>query len=499
MEDRLKIINDILDGSSNRLRESYFMKNNNDIYHVIIDFTKNIDIDFKQKLWHWVNNKPDYIKCACGNNVSFNKNWQDGYRYGCSSICTQKNPQTKEKRKKTCLKVYGTDNVAKNEDIKLKIEKTNIEIYGTKSTFQSEEVKLKWRKNMLDKHGVDHYFKTTEFKTKAKKYYLEKWGVVHQSLVYDIQQKIQNTCLDKYGVNSYLKTQHAKDSVKVINRSSYEYELSDWLTSLNIKHVMDSNLISPLKLDIFIESAKLAIEFNGLWWHNEYYKDKKYHLNKTNLCEEKGVSLLHIWEDDWLNRKEVYKSIILNKIGIIEDRIYARKCELVYDLSNDDVSSFLNANHVQGYCKYSTSIGLKVNNELISLMTFGWRSINAKREYELLRFVNKKNISVIGSATKLFTNFIKNNKDIDCVSTYSDISMFGGGVYSKMGFNRIGNSGINYWWVVDGIRRHRFTYNKSKLVKQGFDPLKTEVEIMHSRGYYRVYGCGQDKWQWIRN
>lgn len=52
----------------------------------------------------------------------------------------------------------------------------------------------------------------------------------------------------------------------------------------------------------------------------------------------------------------------------------------------------------------------------------------------------------------------------------------------------------NYWWVVKGIRKHRFTYNKKKLVTKGHDPLKTEVEIMHELGNYRIWGCGQDKW-----
>ena len=76
--------------------------------------------------------------------------------------------------------------------------------------------------------------------------------------------------------------------------------------------------------------------------------------------------------------------------------------------------------------------------------------------------------------------------------------MFGGGVYEKLGFDFVYRTKPNYWWVVDGIRKHRFNFSKSKLIKQGFDPDKTEVEIMHDRGFYRVYGCGLDKWVWSR-
>ena len=34
---------------------------------------------------------------------------------------------------------------------------------------------------------------------------------------------------------------------------------------------------------------------------------------------------------------------------------------------------------------------------------------------------------------------------------------------------------------------------KDKLVKEGFDSLKTESEIMSERGYLRIYDCGKKK------
>jgi hypothetical protein len=126
-------------------------------------------------------------------------------------------------------------------------------------------------------------------------------------------------------------------------------------------------------------------------------------------------------------------------------------------------------------------------------MSFGYRSINGKREFELVRFCNKINISVVGSANKLFTYFLKNN-EADTIITYADISMFSGSVYEKMGFEFIKHSGVNYWWVVNGVRRHRFSFTKSKLVKKGYDKALTEVEIMHSIGCFRIWGCGQDRW-----
>ena len=123
---------------------------------------------------------------------------------------------------------------------------------------------------------------------------------------------------------------------------------------------------------------------------------------------------------------------------------------------------------------------------------------NGKREYELIRFCNKIDTNVVGSASKLFSNFISINK-IDNIISYADVSMFSGNVYDKLGFKLSHRSSVNYWWVVDGVRRHRFSFNKKKLVKMGHSPLKTEVEIMSSLGNYRVWGCGQDKWVWSRD
>ena len=41
------------------------------------------------------------------------------------------------------------------------------------------------------------------------------------------------------------------------------------------------------ELDIYLPNLNIAIEYNGLYWHGEKNKDKNYHLEKYNLCQEK--------------------------------------------------------------------------------------------------------------------------------------------------------------------------------------------------------------------
>ena len=43
-----------------------------------------------------------------------------------------------------------------------------------------------------------------------------------------------------------------------------------------------------LEKDVYIPDY-LALEFNGLYWHSEFGKDKNYHLNKTLLCKEQDI------------------------------------------------------------------------------------------------------------------------------------------------------------------------------------------------------------------
>jgi hypothetical protein len=69
-------------------------------------------------------------------------------------------------------------------------------------------------------------------------------------------------------------------------------------------------------------------------------------------------------------------------------------------------------------------------------------------------------------------------------------------MYETLGFNKISQSKPNYWYVINDIRYHRFNFRKSILVKEGFDKNKTEKQIMFDRGIYRIYDCGNIRWEY---
>jgi hypothetical protein len=109
--------------------------------------------------------------------------------------------------------------------------------------------------------------------------------------------------------------------------------------------------------------------------------------------------------------------------------------------------------------------------------------------WELVRFCNKINTSVVGGASKLFKHFIKNYDPINIVS-YSDKRWSTGGLYDKLGFIHDHDSKPNYYYVINNERKNRFGFRKDKLIKEGFDKNKSEHEIMLERKIYRIYDCG---------
>lgn len=277
--------------------------------------------------------------------------------------------------------------------------------------------------------------------------------------------------------------------------SKPEDEIYNFLVENGIDNIKknDRKLLKNKELDIVITDKKIAIEYDGLYWHSDDKKPYNYHLNKTNLCEEIGFRLIHIFEDEFVYHKDIVLSRLLNLLGKTKEKIYGRKCE-IREVSYNDSKNFLIDNHIQGNCSSKYRYGLYYKNELVSLMTFGSTRINlnSKREegtFELLRFVNKKNSRVIGGASKLLKHFINEIKPKKIIS-YSDNRWGEGNLYKKLNFTFIRKSKPNYFYVIKNKRVNRFSYRKDVLVKEGFDKNKTEKEIMKERGINRIYDCG---------
>ena len=451
-------------------------------------------------------------------------------RYG------DENFNNREKAIKTSLEKYGVDNYTNREKAKQtslekygdeyynnleKIIKTNLDKYGVENYMETNEFKEKTNKTNLDKYGVTSYTKTLEYKqkifNKTKIRYAKKLNILLDDINYDgCVVKISNYCNKhkSFSINKYLLKNRMLYGIEDIctkcnpiseQTSIKENELKLFIISLNINFIENNRkVLDGRELDIYLPEHNLAIEFNGLYWHSDKFIDDNYHLSKTEECQKKGIQLLHVFEDEWIFKKEIIKSIIKSKLGIIENKIYGRKTVVKEINNNELVREFLNNNHIQGFVGSNVKIGLFYNNELVSLMTFGKKrlsmgnKINIDGEYEMLRFCNKINTQVIGGASKMLKCFIKEYQP-KSILTFADRRYSNGGLYEKLGFEFIKNTKPNYWYFKthEYVRYYRFNFRKDVLVSEGYNNNKTEREIMIEKKYYRIYDCGNVKYSII--
>lgn len=284
--------------------------------------------------------------------------------------------------------------------------------------------------------------------------------------------------------------------------SSYEISINQFLQSENVE--LDSSyrkFPGVSEIDLISHQHKIGIEFNGLYWHSDLFKVNDYHKMKTSRMRDNGYRLFHIFEDEWLLKEAIWKSILLNSFGKSKRTIHARKCT-IKEVSYKDSKVFLSTNHLQGNCVSKIRLGLFMENELVSLMTFGnlRRCVGSTAKsgsYELLRFCSLLNTTVIGGASKLFKHFLGISNAENIIS-YCDIRTGTGKIYEILGFSFVGETNPNYFYVRGQKRYNRFGFRKDVLIKDGFDPDKTESAIMKERGYSRIYDCGSMRFEYTK-
>lgn len=126
-----------------------------------------------------------------------------------------------------------------------------------------------------------------------------------------------------------------------------EEEINTFLLSLGEKtEIHTRNVIPPYELDIYIPNRKIAIEYNGLRWHSEHFKeDKDYHLTKTEMCETQDITLVQIFEDEWLYHTEAVKSFIKSALN---KEILSNNFE-VKSVDKEQARVFLEKYNIKGF------------------------------------------------------------------------------------------------------------------------------------------------------
>ena len=435
--------------------------------------------DFEQH----VNNHKRGEGCPlCGKQISRRKKTQEEFLKECEQVHGNKYNYSKTNYKDALAKVII---ICKEHG---KFEQVANEHLKGKGCEKCSYVKRGFNKRI----GEDVLYEAL-LNVHDNKYKIEKCQLFNYK---DTQKEFIDIMCDKHGIfNQRISNHlHGQGCPKCgISISKGEDEIMDFLSKF-IKVEQRIKLENKKEIDLFLPEFNIGIEYNGLRWHSDLFqKNNNYHLDKSNYCSEQGIRLIHIFEDEWLFKKEIVKSRLLNLIGKTSNKIYARKCE-IREISPKESYEFLKQNHIQGGLMNSYNIALIYNNQVVSLMTFSSlrRSLGSRKEdniFELTRFCNKLNTTVIGGASKLLNYFVKQTRPKSIIS-YADRRWSVGELYINLGFNFVHNSIPNYFYTKGLIRENRFKYRKSELIKQGFDKNKTEKEIMQERGFNRIYDCG---------
>jgi len=485
-------------------------------------------------------------KCGCSDVAQKKRVETCLYKYGCETPLL--NSSVKKKTVETCNNRYGRDCFAGSEKFlsvvkskfcqsdvqeraietkrekygdnfgeviyeksKEKIIATNLERYGVEYPLQSEHIRSKSSKTMQERYGSLYFFGSSQNAELKHRAAFEKYLKNHSSYVlplfsiddycgWEHEYQWQCTkCGKTFSQRIYIT---GLGDSRIIPRcpSCYpkvcsvgEKELFDYVRTLCGGKIIrnDRTVISPYELDIFLPDKRIAFEFNGVYWHQDNKKSAGYHLMKTKKCSEAGIRLIHVFEDEWLFKNDIVRSRIAHILGVFNEAIYARKCE-VLEISGNEARMFLDKNHLQGGCNSEFQYGLFANGKLVSVMTFGKPRFNHNYDYELLRFATELEVRVVGGASKLLSFFSKNMKGKKII-TYADRRYSDGNLYKKIGFTAEGFTSPNYWWSNGQIRLSRYQCQKHKLAKllgDGFDNSISEKENMTRNGYFQIHDCG---------
>ena len=289
-------------------------------------------------------------------------------KYGYS--CSLQNKEVREKVKQTWIEKYGCENPSQNKEIKNRIKQTNLEKYGYKCSLQNKDIQEKVKQTNLEKYGCENPAQSKKIKDKIKQTNLERLGCENPFQNKEVREKVKQTHYDnsynnfilsfiQYGVaplfskEEYIgwdktyrwkclncgtefeqkihTTGHVEECPylphcwncypRMSNVSRVELKLLDFIKQYFPNAHKDNELIKPYELDIVIDELKLAIEFNGDYWHStKFYLEHRdnldgyygRHLNKILETNKQGYRLIHIWENEYNKNPESIKKKLMD-------------------------------------------------------------------------------------------------------------------------------------------------------------------------------------------
>ena len=375
-KDKVKQIAAIIESDKEIARyggwEKYFKINYKDLYVYILEMFSmyfseyKFEYSFSTKIKFILEDRIEPIVCkGCHKPIFLNNkishDWQFYHDYDCRKLDKQSFILDKEKYKAKT----GYDHPMHNPETRKRMEEHNLKVYKSKHFFGSEVGKKKLKESYIRNLGVDnpsklesvtkrislserssHYERLLNDPYVKPLFSFEKYSVIQRDkdiLWWECKRcgKVFAAYLShgiKNVAKSYARCPYCFP-VKKFN-STEEFVLANWLSSMVSSKVYHKDTVNRTtingELDIFIPDLNFAIEYNGIYWHSEKFRKENGSSNrysifeKTKQCEDKGIVLFHIYEDEWLNIR------VRHKIESIIKKILFDRDSLFKNVSNKD-------------------------------------------------------------------------------------------------------------------------------------------------------------------
>lgn len=404
----------------------------------------------------------------------------------------------KEKRVETNIKKFGFKSPAENTLIKEKMKQTNIERFGGSSPMFSDLVKNKIKETIIEKYGVSHQMKNELVKQKMKNTIKKLYGVDNINEL--TSKKIVDT--GRQLSDWYRETTELKPSYLTIVRSFKNKEI----TLKDLEEILKNYKSNKSSLEVLVEkllnlehynkipkeiqknyrpdfklSETMYLNADGLYWHSEKQKDKDYHFEMRKEFEKNGLRIFQFYDNEIRDKSQIVKSIVHNNLGLIKNKIWARKTT-IKEVSHNEASKFLDENHLMGSTN-AKHLGLYHNEQLVSLLSYKEKKNICKIE----RFCSLIEYNIVGGFSKLLNHLESNllKPSTTEIHNWVDLRYGTGNHLTSKGFKLIKETKGWKWTDAENV------FNRLRCRANMDHRMLTENQHAEELNWYKIYDAGQ--------
>lgn len=391
----------------------------------------------------------------------------------------------------------GVSNVAQHPAVQAKIRATNMTRYGGVAPACSSTVRQKMRHTMDQQLGghVAHLHILPEHRILSKNDFAQRFTGRRASDI-AVETGYHPSIIHRYANQWDIKLDHTGGDYR-----NAENAFAECLAREVMTPERNVNILIPKgkeydrrcwqQIDNYFPTHRLGIEFSGAFWHSEACgKDRNYHAKKRSMALDQHITLLQIFEDEWIDHPVAVIATIKHRLGLTTKKTYARSCDLA-QINHHEAAEFYEIHHVYGHVSATIHLGLRSKHGLMACMSFTERTSAC---WELVRYATKD--SVVGGASRLLRAF-ERMCNWHIIKSFVDLRWSTGALYETLGFTIDKQIAPDYMYVIGNRRIHKFNLRKSsKRFAKYLETDMTERQMAIAEQIPRVYDAG--KWRVVK-